>query len=96
MASQAGHVAAVHARTVGETAVVLGAGRKKKGEAIDLAVGIMVKVKVGESVEKGQTLFEVHAQDEKSLADAKQRLSRAVQITSEQVKPLPLFYGVVN
>ena len=93
---QSGTVSEVHARTVGETAVVLGAGRQKKGESIDLAVGIMVQVKVGDRIEKGQPLFTVHARDENALAEAKQSLHEAVTIGSEQVDPLPLFYGVVN
>lgn len=91
-----GYVSAVHARTVGETAVVLGAGRKKKGASIDLSVGIMVWAKVGEAVEKGQPLFEVHARDEKTLAEAKQKLQNAVTIVQDEADPLPLFYGVVD
>ena len=95
-AKQSGTVSEVHARMVGETAVVLGAGRQKKGESIDLAVGIMVQVKVGDTVEKGQPLFTVHARDENALAEAKQSLQEAVTIGSEQVESLPLFYGIVN
>ncbi|MFW5714379.1 MAG: thymidine phosphorylase [Brevefilum sp.] len=95
-AEQGGNISAVHARTVGETAVVLGAGRKKKGESIDLAVGIMVRAKVGDSVEKGQPLFEVHARDEESLMKAKQNLKDAVSIVQDEVEPLPLFYGVID
>ncbi len=41
-AQSEGFIAEVQARTVGETAVVLGAGRKKKGDEIDPAVGIEV------------------------------------------------------
>lgn len=91
-----GYVSAVHARTIGETTVVLGAGRKKKGESIDLSVGVLVRAKVGQAVEKGQPLFEVHARDEKSLAEAKQKLQKAVTIVQNEVDPLPLFYGVVD
>jgi pyrimidine-nucleoside phosphorylase len=95
-AQQRGTVAEVHARTVGETAVVLGAGRKKKGESIDPAVGILVKVKVGDAVEKGQPVFEVHARNEHTLAEANHRLADAVKIVPEEIDPLPLFYGVIN
>ncbi len=95
-AKAGGYISEVHARTVGETAVVLGAGRKKKGESIDLAVGIMVLVKVGEAVEKGQPVFEVHARNEETLSEAEQSLEEAVTIVPEEVNPLPLFYGVIN
>ena len=95
-AHKSGYVHQVHARTVGETAVVLGAGRSKKGDAIDPAVGIMVKVKVGDQVEKGQTLIEIHARDETSLAHAKRDLEEAIKIHDEAQEPLPLFYGMVS
>lgn len=93
---EGGFISEVHARTVGETAVVLGAGRKKKGESIDLAVGIMVRVKVGDAVEKGQPLFEVHARDAETLETAKRQLSNAIVITKEEVESTPLFYGIVD
>ncbi len=93
---QAGFITEVHARTVGETAVILGAGREKKGDAIDPAVGISVMVKVGEAVDQGQTLFEIHARDEDSFETAQAQLLKAVKISAEKTDPLPLFYGMVD
>ena len=95
-AQQFGFISEVHARKVGETAVALGAGRTVKGEQIDLAVGIMVMVKVGEKVESGQPLFVIHARDEATMEEAQSRLEDAVMIVSEKVEPLPLFYGLVD
>ena len=91
-----GYVSEVHARTVGETAVLLGAGRKKKGEPIDLAVGIMVHVKVGDHVENGQPLFVVHARDEASMKAAQISLQKAVKLSPMKTDPLPHFYGVID
>lgn len=93
---QEGTIAEVHARTVGETAVTLGAGRQKKGDAIDPAVGIMVMVKVGDRVDRGQPLFIIHARDEETLGQAESRLHEAVKIVAGKVEPLPLFYGLVD
>ena len=95
-AKKAGYVSQVHARTVGETAVVLGAGRTKKGEAIDQSVGISVMVKVGQSVEKGQPLFVIHARTEESMLAAKASLEKAAQISHDPIDPLPLFHGLVE
>lgn len=95
-AARGGYVHGVHARIVGETAVVLGAGRSKKGDAIDLAVGISVLVKVGDRVEEGQPVFVVHARDEASLTVAKASLIDAIKIMDEEQAPLPLFYGLVT
>ena len=95
-AKESGFISEVHARTVGETAVLLGAGRTKKGEPIDFAVGIMVHAKVGDGVEQGQPIFTIHARDERTLEDAKNRLKNAVTIAQDEVEPLTLFYGVVG
>lgn len=95
-AQESGTIAEVHARTVGETAVVLGAGRMKKGDSIDPAVGISVMVKVGDAVEIGQPLFVVHARSDDAVEEAKQQLKHAVKIVKEEVAPLPLFYGLVD
>lgn len=91
-----GYISQVHARTVGETAVVLGAGRTKKGEAIDPAVGISVLVKVGQKVRKGHPLFIVHARTNESMLAAKSSLQEAIKISPDPVDPLPLFYGFID
>jgi len=93
---ESGFVSEVHARTVGETAVVLGAGRSKKGQSIDLAVGILVHVKVGDEVGQGQPIFTIHARDEGTLAEAERRLKDTINKKKKKVDPLPLFYGLVD
>lgn len=95
-AGKSGYIESVNARTVGETAVLLGAGRMKKGDPIDLAVGISVMVKVGQKVNAGQPLFMIHARREEDLAEAEKQLRSAVSISSQPVQPLPLFYGQVG
>ena len=95
-AEESGFISEVHARTVGETAVVLGAGRMKKGDPIDHAVGIMVMVKVGQKIESGQPLFIIHARDDDSMQEARNNLVDAVKISKNRVDPLPLFYGLVD
>ena len=46
--------------------------------------------------ERGEPLFTVHANDEAKLAAAEKRLMGAVEWSDKAVKPLPLFYGVVE
>lgn len=95
-APRSGWLKAVRAREVGETSVELGAGRAKKGDPIDFAVGIMVHHKVGDRVEAGDALFTVHANDADRMAHAIERLQAAVDWSDEACEPLPLFYGVVD
>ena len=91
-----GWAAEVDAKVVGETSVMLGAGREQKGDQIDQAVGIMVKVKIGDPVVKGQVLFEIHANDPRKLQLAKERLKTAVKIIDKPVEKPPYFHGVIG
>jgi pyrimidine-nucleoside phosphorylase len=91
-----GYIARVDALEVGLTAVDLGAGRAKKGDPIDYAVGIEVHAKVGERVEPGAPLFTVHANDEGKRAEAEKRLLGAVSFSDSPIDPLPLFYGTIE
>ncbi|MFN7035248.1 MAG: thymidine phosphorylase [Bellilinea sp.] len=95
-AGQEGYLSAIHAREVGETSVDLGAGRTKKGDPIDHAVGVVIHHKVGDFVRKGDLLFTIHANDRSKLAQAKERLLAAHSWTTTPVQPLPLFYGVME
>jgi pyrimidine-nucleoside phosphorylase len=96
LAEKSGWVNSVNAREVGETSVQLGAGREKKGDPIDPAVGIMVYAKIGNAIEAGQTLFEIHANNAEKLLQAKERLKNAVEITEDRVERPPYFYGVIG
>ena len=74
----------------------LGAGRARKEDPIDHAVGIEIHRKVGEYVQAGEPLFTIHANDAAKLAAAKTRLMAAHQWSNEPVQPLPLFYDVIG
>ncbi|MBI5824923.1 MAG: thymidine phosphorylase [Chloroflexi bacterium] len=87
-----GFISQVHARSVGEASVVLGAGRAKKGDPVDHAVGFIIHKKVGDEVREGEPLFEVHANDRAKLAAARKAALSAHLFSDEFVPPLPLFY----
>lgn len=91
-----GFVHWVDARTIGETSVDLGAGREKKSDKIDHAVGIVVHHKVGDYVIAGEPLFTIHANSKEKLENAKQRVLDAHKIEDGECEPLPLFYEIVD
>lgn len=91
-ASRNGNISQVHARSVGEAAVILGAGRAKKSDAIDHAVGILIHKKVGDVIKTDEPLFTIYANDKNKLAEAREMIVSAFQIRDESVPPLPLFY----
>jgi pyrimidine-nucleoside phosphorylase len=95
-APRSGYVAGIDAMEIGLTAVLLGAGRARKGDAIDPAVGIVLAAKVGDAVEEGAPLFTLHANDEAKRAEAERRVLAAFKWHDEPVKPPPHFYGIVG
>jgi pyrimidine-nucleoside phosphorylase len=95
-APRSGYLKEIHARQVGETAVLLGAGRARKEDQVDHAVGILIYHKVGERVEAGQPLFAIHARSQEDLQQAREQVLAAHAWSDAPVEPLPLFYGTVG
>jgi pyrimidine-nucleoside phosphorylase len=92
LAPRSGSISQVQARSVGEAAVTLGAGRAKKSDAVDHAVGFVIHKKVGDKVQQGEPLFTVHANDEAKLEEAREAALAAYSFSDAEVPPLPLFY----
>jgi pyrimidine-nucleoside phosphorylase len=87
-----GYLDRVNARVIGEAAVALGAGRAKKGEAVDHAVGFIIHRKVGDYLEINQPLFSVCANEAAKLAEARESVRAAFGWSDQPVPPLPLCY----
>lgn len=92
---RSGYLARVDARTIGEAAVALGAGRRHKGDAIDHAVGFEVSVKVGDRVVRGQPLLTIHANSAEALEAALESTGVAFEYREARVPALPTFYDLV-
>ncbi len=95
-AAEEGYLAQVNAAMVGQASLVLGAGRSRKGEAVDPAVGIWVRRKVGDRVARGEPLFTVFANDPDRLAQARELLDRAPVYRPREQQPLPAFYDTID
>ncbi len=91
-APRSGYLSRIHARLIGEAAVVLGAGRARKGDPVDHAVGFIILHEVGDRVEQGQPLFTIHANDPAKLEEARRQVLEAHVFSAEPVNRLPLFY----
>ena len=87
-AERAGHLVEMDTTAVGLAAVVLGAGRSRSDDGIDVGVGLTVLRKPGERVAPGEPLFLVHHRPGQDVADVRRRLTAAVRI-SDAVEPVP-------
>jgi pyrimidine-nucleoside phosphorylase/thymidine phosphorylase len=93
LARREGYLAAVDAEAVGRASCDLGAGRRKKGDPIDPAVGIVFRPKVGDRLEAGEELGAVHARDAAGAEAGAARVVEAMTMADEPVEPPPLVHG---
>jgi thymidine phosphorylase len=91
-----GHLAAVDAEAIGLASGGLGAGRVRKGDPIDPAVGIVVRPKIGDALAAGQVIGEVHARDAVAAEAAGARVLEALTVGAEPVEPPPLVHGWIG
>jgi len=90
IADRGGVLTAVAADRIGSASGALGAGRLRKGDPIDPAVGIVVHPKIGDRVEEGETIGEIHARTEEDADEAAGRTLAALTLGPDPVPPPPL------
>ena len=91
-----GYVGRIHAEDVGLVSMHLGGGRAAKDDDIDLAVGVVLKKKVGDAVAAGESLGTVHARTEEAARRGADMLRACFEIVPEKVTRSPFIKGVVR
>lgn len=92
-AEKSGYIKNVNALKIGEIARNLGAGRLKKDDEINLAVGIVLNKKTGDYVEIGDTLAYVYQQD---YVVSSKTILECFEIVNEKVEKPTLIYEIVK
>ncbi|KHO60979.1 MULTISPECIES: pyrimidine-nucleoside phosphorylase [Thermoanaerobacter] len=77
---------------LGLVAMKLGAGREKKEDTIDLAVGIMLGGKVGDIIKKGEPIATIYANDESKLGWAFDEIKKYILLSDEPVERPTLIF----
>ncbi|AUZ41143.1 pyrimidine-nucleoside phosphorylase [Bacillus sp. MBGLi79] len=94
-AKEAGVVSEIVADQIGVAAMLLGAGRATKEDKIDLAVGIMLRKKVGDAVEKGEPLVTLYANRE-NVDDFIAKVYDNIQIAEKAEAPKLVHTGITE
>lgn len=81
-----GYVKKLNAEKIGVTSVHLGAGRVKKEDNIDKAVGIILKKKISDEVHENEILAYVHANDELKGKKVVEDILAAYEISKEKTE----------
>ncbi|MBA7475029.1 Pyrimidine-nucleoside phosphorylase [subsurface metagenome] len=95
-ANISGYIQKIDSRLIGESAMLLGAGREKKESEIDLSVGIILKKKVGSKININEDLAEVYYNDSKNLKETKNKLFSSFVMGDKKPKKLPLILATIS
>ena len=95
-ADRAGYISSMVTSDIGNAAKLLGAGRERKTDALDLSVGIVMKVRVGDRVKKGDVLCTLHAGEKSDRTGAYNLMKRSITISDEKPEARPLIQAVVE
>lgn len=85
-AKQSGYISRMVADEIGVASMILGAGRATKEDVIDLAVGLVLHKKVGDKVEKGESILTIYSNRE-NVEDVKQKLYDNIFIADTAIAP---------
>lgn len=96
LAERDGFITKMNAEEIGETSVILGAGRETKDSDIDFSAGLVLHKKFGDAVKKGDSLVTLYTSKEASLKDAERLYREAVVIGDTQPAKEPLVYARVE
>ncbi len=91
-----GYVQSIDTRKIGLAVMELGAGREKLDGPIDPGVGLLIKKKVGDSVEKNDALAVIYANNLKKARRASQDIREAYEIGNKKVRSLKKILLVVD
>ena len=91
-----GYVEKIITAEIGKAAVILGAGREYKDQAIDLSVGINMLVEIGDAVKADTAVAVIEANDLVKAELAKNIIQNSIKLSSNLVLKPKLILGVVD
>lgn len=91
-----GYLESVDAKKLGLASCLLGAGRLKKGERIDPAVGILMNKRCGDVIAENEPFAYLYINDDERLEEAERLIMDAVTVSDTAPELLPLVYDVIE
>jgi pyrimidine-nucleoside phosphorylase len=79
-AKKSGVINKMNTESIGKAGVSLGAGRTRKGDAIDMSAGLKILKKTGAFVEKGEVIAEMYSSVKNDFTEAEELLDEAIEI----------------
>lgn len=96
-AKESGFIEAINAKEIGVAAMMLGAGREKKEDEIDYQAGILLRKKVGDYTNRGETLAVLFSNDPNKINDLTiNKVLSAFRLSALEPPELPVVLAVVT
>ena len=95
-APRTGYIAGIQSEQIGLVSMRLGAGRFKKGDAIDHRTGLVLQAKIGDSLKAGEPLVEIHARSEDEAEAVKEDLLGCYKWSDAPAVAGPLVYDTIR
>jgi len=96
LSPRTGFVSAIMAEDIGRASQMMGAGRARKEDLIDPAVGVILEVKAGEKVDAGSVLCRLYYTGEENLDEAADLVEDAFRISGVRPEERELILEVVG
>jgi pyrimidine-nucleoside phosphorylase len=91
-----GYVTSIDAEDIGAASNMIGAGRERREDSIDPAVGIILEVKAGEKVDAGSVLCRLYYTSEERVDEAAEMVEDAFRISGQKPDERELILEVVG
>lgn len=90
-----GYITRLDALNIGKSVKLLGAGRDKKDDKIDLSVGLIINYKIGDYVEKEQPLVKLYVNDKSKLDNIISLVTNAFEFSNKKPEKVPLIGEII-
>ncbi len=90
------YISSMNAEEIGISSVILGAGREKKDDTIDMTAGIILNKKTGDKIKKGDIIATLYTNSENTIKSAKEKFLSAIEFSGEKPEEIPLIYEIVR
>lgn len=94
--AEEGYIAQVDALEIGRTAMLLGAGRERKEDSIDPAVGIELLKKRGDYVKAGEAIAIIHGNDAKKVELALKHIITSYSFSQQAPAKIDTVLGCID
>lgn len=93
---KSGYIGSIDAKQLGLAACLLGAGRLRKEDSVDPAVGILMNKRYGDRISENEPYAYLYVNNEDRLDEALALIEAAVSISDEAPAEMPLVYDIIE